>query len=139
MESPFTQCDGPALTVDGVVSFPDGRVVLIRRKNDPFQGMWALPGGFVEPGETTATACIREIKEECSIDIELGEIIGVYSDPNRDPRGHTVSVVFHAKWVTGDLKGDDDASLANLFTRDELQAVEMAFDHRSVLVDAGLI
>lgn len=128
---------GPSLTVDAVIEFPDEKVVLIRRKNYPFEGMWALPGGFVDFGETVEDACIREVKEECSIDVELKGILGVYSDPKRDPRGHTVSVIFRAKYAEGKLKGADDATEARLFTMDELRGIELAFDHGYALRDAG--
>jgi 8-oxo-dGTP diphosphatase len=128
---------GPSLTVDAVIEFPEEKVVLIRRKNPPFEGMWALPGGFVDFGETVEHACIREVKEECSIDVELEGILGVYSDPKRDPRGHTVSVIFRARYVDGELKGADDAKEARLFSRDELKGIELAFDHGEVLRDAG--
>ena len=128
---------GPSLTVDAVIEFPEEKVVLIRRGIPPFEGMWALPGGFVEFGETVEHACVREVKEECSIDVELEGILGVYSDPNRDPRGHTVSVIFRAKYVDGELKGADDAREARLFSRDELKGIELAFDHGDALKDAG--
>jgi 8-oxo-dGTP diphosphatase len=130
---------GPWLTTDAAIEYPDGRVVLVKRGNQPFQGMWALPGGFVEWGEAVGEACVREVKEECGIDVELGEIVGVYSDPKRDPRGHTASVVFRAKYVSGELMGGDDAAQAKLFSREELRGIELAFDHRLALVDAGWI
>jgi len=129
----------PALTVDGVIEFPDGKIVLIRRANPPFEGMWALPGGFVDIGETVEDACVREMKEECNVDVELKGIIGVYSDPERDPRGHTVSVVFRTEVVSGELEGRDDAAEARLFTRDELKGIELSFDHAEILRDAGWV
>jgi len=129
----------PRLTVDAVVEFPGGKVALVKRGNPPFKGMWALPGGFVEYGETVADACRREIREECGIEIELGEIIGVYSDPKRDPRGHTVSVIFRAKYVSGELSGGDDAAEAKLFGPEELGGMKLAFDHALVLKDAGFL
>src|SRR5512139_1202444 len=85
----------PLLTVDTVIVY-DGKLVLIRRKNPPFQGHFALPGGFVELGETVETAAVREAKEETGLDVELIRLLGVYSEPSRDPRGHTVSVIFLA-------------------------------------------
>jgi 8-oxo-dGTP diphosphatase len=128
---------GPWLTVDAVIEYPDEKLVLIRRKNPPFEGMWALPGGFVDVGETVESACRREVKEECDIDVELTGILGVYSDPKRDPRGHTVSVVFRARYLAGELKGEDDAREARLFSREELKDIELAFDHGDILKDAG--
>src|SRR3990172_7705955 len=126
---------GPALTVDAIISWTDGRLVLIRRKYPPFEAMWALPGGFVEIGESIETAIRREVKEECGIDIELVGIHGVYSAPGRDPRGHTVSVVFAAFYVGGELTGSDDADSARLFSREELAEMDFAFDHKEILHD----
>lgn len=80
----------PALTVDIVIKREDGSIILVKRLNPPFKDEWALPGGFVEYGETVETAAKREAKEETGVEIELIRIIGVYSAPNRDPRGHTV-------------------------------------------------
>jgi 8-oxo-dGTP diphosphatase len=99
--------------------------------------MWALPGGFVELGETVEQACIREVMEECLIKVELTGLQGVYSDPKRDPRGHTVSIIFCADYKSGELKGSDDASEAKLFSRKELKAISLAFDHGDVLREAG--
>jgi 8-oxo-dGTP diphosphatase len=130
---------GPSLTVDAVISYPGDRVVLIQRGNPPFLGMWALPGGFVEVGETVEEACRREVMEECGIEIEIDSLLGVYSDPLRDPRGHTVGVVFKATPKAGLLVGGDDAALARLFSREELQKIELAFDHGKILVDAGWV
>lgn len=128
---------GPALTVDAVIESGDDRVVLIRRAFPPFEGSWALPGGFVEIGETVADACVREVREECSISVELRGILGVYSDPRRDPRRHTVTVAFRAVHKSGELKGSDDAREARLFGRDELESLKLAFDHADILRDAG--
>ena len=120
----------PLLTVDTVV-FTQGKFVLIQRKNPPFQGMWALPGGFVDIGETVESAAVRETKEETGLDVELLALLGVYSDPQRDPRGHTVSVVFIARATGGELQGADDATAARLFTPGE--PADLAFDHSVVL------
>ena len=128
---------GPALTVDAVIEYPDDRLVLIRRGHPPFEGEWALPGGFVDTGETVEHACVREVREECNIDVDLKEILGVYSDPDRDPRGHTVSVVFKGSYRSGELLGKDDAKEARLFSRAELRKIELAFDHTEILTDAG--
>lgn len=130
---------GPALTVDAIIEFPDERVVLIKRGNPPFEGMWALPGGFVDIGETVETACLREVQEECCIQVDIKKILGVYSKPGRDPRRHTVSIAFLTKYKSGDLQGSDDAAEAKLFTRDDLINLELAFDHRDILRDAGWV
>jgi 8-oxo-dGTP diphosphatase len=123
----------PLLTVDAVI-FTDGRYVLIKRKNPPFQGKWALPGGFVEIGETVENAAVREAKEETGLDIELVSLMGVYSDPARDPRGHTVSVVYIARAIGGSLQGDTDAAEAALFLPDH--KAELAFDHAAIISHA---
>jgi len=123
----------PLLTVDAVIA-KDGRFVLIRRKNEPFKGLWALPGGFVEVGETVEDAVRREAREETGLDIELIALLGVYSDPKRDPRGHTVSVVYLAKPVGGELCAADDAAEAAYFSpKDD---PDLAFDHAIILNNA---
>jgi len=119
----------PKLTVDAVILY-DGRIVLIQRKNPPFQGKFALPGGFVEIGETVEAAVVREALEETGLSIEIVKLLGVYSDPRRDPRGHTVSVVYLSVG-SGDLKAGSDASGAHLFDISNLP--EMAFDHNMIL------
>src|SRR5437899_7739162 len=81
----------PAVTVDGLV-LVDGRLVAIRRGNEPFRGMPALPGGFVELGETTLEAVVREVREETGLETKVLRLVGVFSDPRRDPRGHTVTI-----------------------------------------------
>ena len=126
----------PKLTVDAVVGTDEG-VVLIRRKNPPYQGMWALPGGFVDVGETTEAACIREVEEETGLVVEIVRLLGVYSDPSRDPRGHSVSAVYVVKPVGGELSAATDAAEAGIFP--DPGGVELGFDHRQILIDAGLI
>lgn len=125
----------PALTVDVVIkSEEDGmKVVLVRRANEPFKGSWALPGGFVEVGESVEDAAVREVEEETGLKVELVRLVGVYSDPERDPRGHNVSVAYLARGIAGDLAagtGDSEAEL--LDTRE----VSLAFDHRRIIDDA---
>jgi 8-oxo-dGTP diphosphatase len=127
----------PAPTVD-VVIFAAGRgIVLVERKNPP--PGWALPGGFVDYGETCETAAVREAKEETGLDVVLTGILGVYSDPARDPRGHTMSVAYTAQAVDlAALKGGDDARRAVLYPLDALPP--LAFDHGKIVQDfiAGL-
>lgn len=123
----------PLITVDGIILNENGKILLIKRKNNPFKDLWALPGGFVEYGEKVEDAVLREIKEETGLDVEIVKLFGVYSDPERDPRGHTISVVFHCKIVGGDLKGADDAKEAKWFKfKDDLK---LAFDHLKILKD----
>jgi 8-oxo-dGTP diphosphatase len=119
----------PFLTVDVLIIF-NGKLVLIRRKNPPFQDHFALPGGFVDVGETVETAAVREAKEETGLDVELIKLLGVYSDPARDPRGHTVSVCFLAVG-RGNLKAGSDASDTGLFGINEIP--ELAFDHNKII------
>ncbi|MBD3332488.1 NUDIX domain-containing protein [candidate division GN15 bacterium] len=123
----------PLLTVDTIIQDPSGRVVLIRRKNDPFKDCWALPGGFVEIGETVEEAARRETKEETGLTVELDRLVGVYSAPERDPRGHTVTVAFLAHAAAGALEGADDASEASWF--EDPFRVKLAFDHAQILHD----
>jgi 8-oxo-dGTP diphosphatase len=115
------------------------KVVLITRKNPPYQGNFALPGGFLEPDETIEQCCIREAKEETSVDVAIVRIVGVYSDPKRDPRGRTVTVTYLCKPVGGDVKGNDDAASARWHDVKELRGLTLAFDHGRMLGDAGLL
>lgn len=123
----------PRLTVDAWIQDSRGRVLLVRRGRPPFEGRWALPGGFCEWGETTEEACAREAREETGLRVRVGAIIGVYSDPKRDPRGHTVSVVYEARSMGGSVQGGDDASEARWFSPAELLRTEMAFDHGEIV------
>ena len=121
----------PRLTVDVIIELPGDRLVLIRRKYPP--PGWALPGGFVEVGETVEHAACREALEETSLSVELIRQFHVYSDPARDPRGHTISVVFvgHAEGMPA---GADDAAEAKAFPKDRLPE-PLAFDHGRILED----
>jgi 8-oxo-dGTP diphosphatase len=123
----------PLLTVDAVIII-DGKFVVIQRKNEPFKGKWALPGGFVDRGERVEDAARREVKEETGLDVELIALLGVYSDPARDPRGHTVSVVYLAKPIGGVLNAGDDAADAKLVCPED--DPELAFDHAVIMNDA---
>jgi 8-oxo-dGTP diphosphatase len=123
----------PKLTVDVVLPMEGGGVVLIKRKNEPFVGRWALPGGFVDVGETVEDAAVREMREETGLDVELVRLVGVYSEPTRDPRGHNVSVVFLARLVGGRLAADTDADEVEVL---DPESVELAFDHARVVSDA---
>lgn len=120
----------PFLTIDIIIRYRGG-IVLIERKNHPHG--WALPGGFVDIGESLEEAAVREAKEETSLDVVLLEQFYAYSKPDRDPRFHTVSVVFIGDGK-GVLKGRDDARKALVFTEDSLPD-QIAFDHRTIIND----
>ncbi len=123
----------PKLTVDGVI-IKDEKILLIRRKNEPFRGQWALPGGFVEYGETVEEAVVREAEEETGLRTAVEKLVGVYSDPERDPRGHTVSVVYFVSTGGETPRGNDDALEAKFFDLDDLPP--LAFDHDKIIKDA---
>jgi 8-oxo-dGTP diphosphatase len=125
----------PLLTVDTVV-VENSSILLIKRKNDPYQGSWALPGGFVEYGETVENAAVRETKEETGIDVKLKELVGVYSDPDRDPRGHTITVCFLGSNIGGMLKSATDADDAKYFDLNTIKTLDLAFDHERIIQDS---
>ena len=121
----------PFPTVDIIIELDSGGIVLIRRKNPP--PGWALPGGFIDYGESAEAAAVREAKEETSLDVQLIELLHVYSDPARDPRQHTLSVVFIAT-AKGRPTGTDDAAEAEVFHENTLPS-PLAFDHAKILQD----
>ncbi len=122
----------PNLMVDVVIPAERG-VVLVRRASEPFEGRWALPGGFVEVGETVEEAAAREAAEETGLAVEVARLIGVYSEPERDPRGHNVSVAFLVRVLGGELAAATDASEVSVL---DPSSVELAFDHRRIIGDA---
>jgi len=122
--------EGPFLTVDGIVEFDNG-IVMIERMNPPLG--WALPGGFVDYGETVEEAVKREIKEETNLDFSDFKLLGVYSKPKRDARFHTVSTVFYGKGK-GELKAASDAKNVKIYIVDSLPE-KIAFDHRQIIKD----
>ena len=127
----------PVLTVDIIIELTrdnEQQIVLIKRKNPPYG--WAIPGGFVDYGESLEQAAVREAKEETGLDVILQKQMHTYSDPSRDARQHTISTVFIAT-AYGIPHGMDDASEAKLFLPDKLP-VEMAFDHRQIIEDYRL-
>ncbi len=119
-----------ALAADYVVFDPQGRLLLIRRKGLPFEGRYALPGGFVEYGETTEQAAARELLEETGLEAVALDLIGVYSDPARDPRGHMVSIAYLARVERFDPQAGDDAAQAEFVADWRDQA--LAFDHNTI-------
>ena len=122
----------PAPTVDVVISLPGDRVVLVARRFDPLG--WALPGGFVDEGETVEAAAVREVREETGLEVTLTDLLWVYSDPRRDARQHTMSTVFLGR-AEGLPRGGDDAAEARAFAWGELPA-PLCFDHAEILADA---
>jgi len=124
---------GPALTVDAVW-IRGGQVLLVQRGRPPFRGAWALPGGFVEPGESVESAVVRELREETGLVARPVELIGVYSTPGRDPRGPTASVVFRVTGRPGRPHGQDDAAAARWTPLAEARG--LAFDHDAIVADA---
>lgn len=124
----------PLLAADIVIALVDqpGRpIVLIERKNPPYG--WAVPGGFVDIGETVEQAAVREMKEEVGLDVTITGLLGVYSRPDRDPRGHTVTVIYTGEAV-GQPVADDDARAVGVFNKNNLPS-PLAFDHAEVLAD----
>jgi len=127
----FEEYKSPQVTVDIIIEVAGGGIVLIKRKNPPLG--WALPGGFVDYGETLENAAGREAKEETGLDIVLKGQFHSYSDPARDPRFHTISTVFIAE-ARGKPVGGDDAAVARVFIRDSLPQ-PLVFDHKKILQD----
>jgi len=121
---------GPAATADVIIELGD-RIVLIRRKNPP--PGWAIPGGFVDRGEKAEDAAVREAFEETGLTVTLTALLGVYSDPARDPRRHTISAVYVGT-AQGTPTGRDDAAEARLFAEGDLPS-PIAFDHARILAD----
>jgi 8-oxo-dGTP diphosphatase len=126
----------PNLTVDALVLDDKKRLLLVERGRDPYKGKFALPGGFVEYGETVESAVVRELEEETGLKAKVLDIFGVYSDPNRDPRGHTVTIVYLMEYQGGEPKGNDDAAAARFFPIDRLPP--LAFDHDRIVEDFRL-
>ena len=124
----------PYLTTDGIIELYDGQtfrgIVLIERKNPPL-GL-ALPGGFVDVGESVEEALVREMKEETTLDVTIEYLLGIYSDPKRDPRFHTASAVFVAK-AEGEPRGEDDAKEAKVYPLDTIPFDKLVFDHAVIL------
>jgi len=133
MPNPYKSLKYPRLTVDAFILDRRGRLLLIRRGRPPFEGSWGLPGGFCEWKEKTETCCAREAREETGLRVRVGELLGVYSDPNRDPRGHNVTVLYAAKPLSGRAKGGDDAADARWFEPSEVTSLEFAFDHGKIV------
>lgn len=129
-----------SVTVDTVVAANtpgDVYFLLVERKNEPFKGQWALPGGFLNEGEDPKTGALRELAEETGLILPNDDSIiqiGAFGNPTRDPRGHTVSIAYFAKVFSRlEVRGSDDAALAAWFSLDEVGAMQLAFDHQAIL------
>jgi len=131
----------PLLTVDAIIVMPGDKLVLIKRKNPPYQGQYALPGGFVDIGETTEDACKREALEETNVNVKIVKLTGVYSDPKRDPRGHTVSIAYLCKPASKKEKpkAQDDAADLDLIPLKDVESLKLAFDHKKIIKDSQII
>ncbi|MCK4365300.1 MAG: NUDIX hydrolase [Thermoplasmatales archaeon] len=120
----------PSITADGIL-IKNQQILLVKRKNQPFKGKWALPGGFVEYGEKTEDTVIREVLEETGLKTKINQLAGVYSDPDRDPRGHTITVAYILDIIGGELVAGDDASDVKFFNVKELP--DLSFDHSKII------
>lgn len=125
----------PAVAADCVVFDEHDRLLLIRRRRPPFEGQFALPGGFVEYGEPTETAASRELSEETGLRARHLRLVGVYSQPDRDPRGHTISVAYLIAAEAQSPKAGDDAASAEF--RADWRDLKLAFDHNQIVADAA--
>jgi 8-oxo-dGTP diphosphatase len=123
----------PSVTVDAIIP-KEGRILLIKRKNEPFKGYWALPGGFVDYQEPVEDALKREVREEAGLEVDIKGFHNVYSDPNRDPRGHVISLCYIANG-NGEAVAGDDAKEARFFPIEEILELDLAFDHHKILKD----
>lgn len=121
---------GPSITADGIL-IKNQQILLVKRKNQPFKGKWALPGGFVEYEEKTEDTVIREVLEETGLKTKINQLAGVYSDPDRDPRGHTITVAYILDIIGGELVAGDDASDVKFFNVKELP--NLSFDHSKII------
>jgi len=128
----------PTPTVDTIIQ-KGSKVLLVERKKDPFKQTMVLPGGFINEGEFAEDAAIREVKEETSLDIELENILGVYSDPSRDPRGHIMTTVFIGKISDKSDKKEaiagDDAATTKWVDLESIEEETLGFDHQKILMD----
>jgi 8-oxo-dGTP diphosphatase len=124
----------PSVTADCVVFDGRDRLLLIRRRNQPFAGQFALPGGFVDPGETTEAAARRELLEETGLQARDLRLVGVYSKPGRDPRGWTISIAYLVTTEEGAPQAGDDA--VEVEFRADWRELPLAFDHNEIVRDA---
>ena len=128
----------PIPTVDTIID-KNSKVLFIKRVKEPFEGKMVFPGGFIKIGETAEDAAIREVMEETSLEVDLDHILGVYSDPNRDPRGHIMSTVFIGKISTNSQNKEpiagDGASSIKWVDIEDMDQEDFGFDHKNILKD----
>ncbi len=128
----------PTPTVDAIIQW-NSQILLVKRKKEPFKGYLVLPGGFVNEGERVEDAAKREIKEETSLDVEFVDILGVYSEPERDPRGHVMSTVFIGRITRSSDKvyamAQDDAAAIQWLNLGEVANKKLGFDHKKMISD----
>ncbi len=123
----------PVLTVDGII-LKGSKILLVRRAITPFSGCWVIPGGHVEYGERVEEALKREMKEELGLTVKIKKLFGVYSDPKRDPRYHTVSIVYLCQKTKGKINLNHEASELKYFSFKNLPQ-KIGFDHRKIIND----
>jgi 8-oxo-dGTP diphosphatase len=131
------QHKNPIPTVDTIIQ-RDSQILFVKRKRDPFKEHFVFPGGFVNEGEKVEDAALREVKEETSLSVELVDILGVYSDPSRDPRGHIMSTVFIGKISDNDkneAKAGDDAGAIQWIDLEDVNNKSFGFDHKTIISD----
>jgi 8-oxo-dGTP diphosphatase len=129
-------------TVDGVIlNDEENKIILVKRRFPPYQGHYALPGGFIQKGEHPENALKREIKEETNLDITIVDKIGYYDDPNRDPRGKVASTAFLCKIIDKnyELKAKTDSLSAEFIPIEDLKNISLAFDHKEIIKDSDIL
>ena len=137
MPKPIT----PLVAVDALIKYSGDSIILIRRKNPPFKGFLALPGGFVDIGETVEEACVREAFEETNLKVKIIRLIGVFSKPDRDPRGHNISVAFLCIPLSEkeNPEASDDAAAIEVIPLKEVPSLDLAFDHKDIIIASGIL
>lgn len=129
----------PIIAVDAIIEKGLKKYVLIKRKFPPFKGFWALPGGIVKCGETVEAALEREVREETGLSVRIVKLVGVYSGPNRDPRGHVISICYLCEALGGELKAQSDAEEIRVCDVEEISIIHLAFDHLKMFKDANIL
>jgi len=131
----------PALTADALILYKKTNLILIRRKNPPFQGQFALPGGFIDKGESPEQACVREAFEETSLNVRILRHVGAFSGPDRDPRGEVVTIAFLCEPLKKNQKpkARDDAATVEIVPISKIPSLKLAFDHIDIINASGIL